>query len=31
MAEGLDPAKLSEDDLVDVEVDIFGGFEYDGF
>lgn len=31
MAEGLDPAKLSEDDLEDVEVDIFGGFEYDGF
>jgi hypothetical protein len=31
MAEGLDPAKLSENDLVDVEVDIFGGFDYDSF
>ena len=31
MAEGLDLAKLSEDDLEDVEVDILDGFEYDGF
>jgi hypothetical protein len=31
MAEGLDPAKLSEDDLEDFEVDIVDGFEYASF
>jgi sulfur relay (sulfurtransferase) DsrF/TusC family protein len=31
MAESLDLAKLSEDDLEDVEVDILDGFEYASF
>ena len=31
MAENLDPAKISEDDLIEMEVNIKDGFEYDGF
>lgn len=31
MAENLDLSKVSEDDLVDAEIDILGGFDYDGF
>jgi hypothetical protein len=31
MAEELDPAKISEDDLIEMEVNIKDGFEYDGF
>jgi hypothetical protein len=30
-AEDLDPAKISEDDFVEMEIDIKGGFEYDSF
>lgn len=31
MAENLDPSKISEDDLIEMEVNIKDGFEYDGF
>lgn len=31
MAENLSPTDIKEEDLGDMEVDIAGGFEYDGF
>lgn len=31
MAENLDPSKIDEEDLIEMEVIIKDGFEYDGF
>jgi hypothetical protein len=31
MAENLSPTDVKEEDLGDMEIDIEGGFEYDGF
>jgi len=31
MAENLEPTDIKEEDLGDMEVEIAGGFEYDGF